>query len=223
VPLSTVSAQTQEEGEMDARRKVIEVLEEKRLPFVPEQIDWIIRRHGIEMDGGDFEAFAEDILAEGVRRGLEAAERLFGDLGVQSPPPEVEERLRKGEMVQVRFYEKGIATFLVGGDRTEKFIDHPLPRGREALLGVGIDIGPGLVVLRVENDLEAVRGRAFFRSYSEEALKKVLDRLRPLASFLPAMGLEDLPQALERLGTLDGWESRVEAPTSWPGALGFGP
>ncbi len=197
---------------MDARRKVIEVLEEKRLPFVPEQIDWIIRRYGIEVDAGDFEAFAEDILAEGVRRSLEVAERLFGDLGVQSPPPEVEERLRKGEVVQVRFYEKGSVTFLVGSDRTEKFIDCLLPRGYEALLGVNIDIGPGLVALRVEENLEAVRGRAFFRGYNEEALKGVLDSLRPLASFLSAMELEDLPQALERLGRLDVWESRMEGP-----------
>jgi hypothetical protein len=198
---------------MNARRKVIEILEERRLPFVPEQIDWIIRRYGIEVDGGDFEAFAEGILAEGVRRSLEVAERLFDNLGIQSLPPEVEERLQKGEIVQVRFYEKGNVTFLVGRDgRIEKFVDLSLPRGREVPLGVDIDIEPGLVVLRAENSLEAVRGRVFFRDYSEKALERVLDGLRPLASFLPAMELEDLPQALERLGALDVWESRVEGP-----------
>jgi len=197
---------------MDARRKVIEILEEERLFFGPEEIWYVVRREGIKVDG-DPNAFIEDVMAEGVGRSLEVAEKLLGALGIRSLPPEVEERLQKGEIVQVCFYEKGNATFLVGNDRRiEKFLDFPLPRGHETPLGVGVDIGLGLAVLRVEDNLEAVRGRAFFKGYSEEALERVLDRLKPLAPLLSFMELEDLPQALERLRMLDTQESRLEGP-----------
>jgi hypothetical protein len=95
-------------------------------------------------------------------------------------------------------------------DQGWKTIDLPLPGGHGVPAGVGLDVEAGLVLLRVEDRLEAVRGRAFFKGYREEDVEKVLNGLKSLASFLPAMELEDLPEAVEKLKTLDVWESRME-------------
>jgi hypothetical protein len=193
---------------MGVRQKVIEVLEEERLPFTPTRIEWVICEHGIGVND-DPKVFIEEIVAEGARRSLEAIERFLGSLGIRDLPPEVEERLRKGETVSVRFFE-GEAMILAVSGRVEELVSLPLPRDREVPVGVGLDVEEGLAILRVESKLEAVRGKALFRSHRKEDIEKVIDRLKPLASFLPATGLEDLPQALERLRALDMWESRIE-------------
>jgi hypothetical protein len=206
---------------MGAQQKVIEALQEERLPFTTIEIEWVIREHGIEV-GNDPKAFIEEIVAEGARRSLEVIERFIENLGIRDLPPEVGECLRKGGTAQVRCHEeREEVTILLGSGEGWKTIDLPLPSDRRVPARVDLDVEAGLVLLRVEDQLEAAQGRAFFKGYTKENIKKVLDGLKSLASFLPSMELEDLPEALEKLKTLDRWESRMEGPYVLARSAGF--
>jgi len=193
-------------------QKVTETLEAKNLPFTPEEVERAIRRHGFEVEGS-LDDLIEEVVAGGVKRSVEVLRDFSDAFKVSLPLAQVEKLFWEGGWVCVR----GVPPLEVrtGGadgslmDALRSTTPAPSP---ELPKEMELHVWPGLVKLCLGDRFQAVRGRAFFKAYVEEELEKVLEDVKRLAPFLPAMGLEDLPQALERLRTLNRWEGRVEGP-----------
>jgi len=197
---------------MTAAQKVIEILEAKNLPFTSVEVEGVIRRHSLRLEGsvGDL---IEEVVAEGVKRSVGVLESFSDTFKVSLPIGQMEELFWRRGWVYVRGSTPlEVQTRRANGSLIDTLRPRPSIPHSELPKKIELYVRPGLVKLHLGHSLQAVRGRAFFRAYSGEELEHALEDVKRLSSFLPVMELEDLPQALERLKALDMWESCLEGP-----------
>ncbi len=213
---------------MSVAQKVVETLEAKNLLFTPEEVERVVKGYGLTVEGG-VEKLAKEVLVEGVKRSVGVVEAFCDAFKVSLPLDQIEELFwREGSV-----YVRGPAPLEVHTRRGDgSLIDVLRPTISSPSLELPekmeLHVWPGRVRLRLGYPFQAVRGRAFFKGYNREELERTLEDVKRLAPFLSAMELEDLPQALEKLGTLGMWESRVEGPyvlvrKAWAWVLRRGP
>jgi hypothetical protein len=188
------------------KEEVVQILEEDIIPFVPHGLVKVIQERTLE---GDTEALTREVLEEGVKRTTKTLEKLWEVFGV-SAPPEAGAYLREDNYL--RIYGDGRGVWVQGKSRDIKLpVSDLKPFERVPLIFYAY---PGLVVIE-DPWLMGARGRAYFRADSTEdpeALEVSLERARYLRSFLPAIGLGDLENALRVLGRLREGERRMEGP-----------
>ncbi len=187
------------------KEKVVQILEEDIIPFVPHGVMQVIQEYGL--DGT--EELTREVLEEGVRRTMETLGKLWEVFGV-SAPPEAEAYLREDHYL--RIYGDGRGVWVQGKGRDIKL---PLS-DLEPFEGAPLILHayPGLVVMD-DPWFMGAKGRAYFRADSTEdpeALEVSLERAQYLRPFLPAMGLEDLEKAFRALRELREGERRMEGP-----------
>lgn len=85
---------------MQVAQKVVQVLEDKLLPFTPEKVRKIAEEEGL---GGDLDAIAQEVLEEGHRRMMAALHGLWETLGIP-PALEVEEALRRKRSMFAHYF-----------------------------------------------------------------------------------------------------------------------
>jgi hypothetical protein len=197
---------------MSVAQKVIEILEAKKLPFTSVEVEGVIRRYDLRLEGS-VEDLIEEVVAEGVKRSVKVLESFSDTFKVSLPIGQMEELFWRRGWVYVRGSTPlEVQTRGANGGLIDTL--HPRPSAPHPELSKEIElyVRPGLVKLHLGHSLQAVRGRALFKGYSEEELEHALEDVKRLSSFLPVLELEDLPQALERLRALDAGESRLEGP-----------
>ncbi len=163
----------------------------------------------------DLDTFFEQVSKVVRERTEEGVRALFQSLGAPFPP-EVEKRLRGGLWVRLQYSsdsKEGLTGKLklvdsIGGNLEEElwvpFFDY-------------WDIGSfnlstlrGAVDFRTSSGLHVVRGKAYFKAFSQVYVEKALNTARGLRPFLSAMDLPDLEGALEILAGLRPGESWIE-------------
>jgi hypothetical protein len=159
---------------------------------------------GLEV--ADFQAFSKEVVREAGKRTSEALRGFWEAIEV-SPPQKVEETLQRGLELSV-FYsarkeflgeEAKVEVYLAElGEKAEKAFCFPLPphvRPEDFVLHAwGWWIGGGL-----HPGLFFQRGRAFFRGYGLNRVRRVLQGVKALSPLFASLGLSDLEEALEAL------------------------
>jgi hypothetical protein len=195
-----------------ATQKVIEVLEARNLPFTPKRVERAIGRHGLRVEGR-LENLVEEVVAEGVKQGIDTLKGFSDVFKVSLPLDRIEEVFWEGGWVCVQALTPlEVHTRRANGSTIDVLRPTASAPGLELPKEMELHVWPGLVRLRLGSRFQAVRGRAFLMAYGEEGLRKISEDVERLVPLLSAMGLEDLPQALGGLKTLDMWESRIEGP-----------
>ncbi len=129
------------------------------------------------------DTFVKRVLEALYAQTKEALSGLWEVLGV-SPPPDLEERLRK----------KGFSY---------AFGDKPLE-------GFSLYALPGVVALDGPSELHVLNDKVFLRTSSRKPLERTREGVRVLRPLLTTMGLSDLEDAIETLLGLEKGEGRVE-------------
>jgi hypothetical protein len=195
---------------VDTAEKVIEALEAKNLSFTPKKVQRVVEHHGLRA-GKSLENFTKEVVAEGIRRGLGVLKDFSDAFKASLPLDQIEELFWEGGWVYVRgLTPLEVHTRRANGSTIDVLRPTVSAPSFELPKEMELHVWPGLVKLRLGSRFQAVRKRAFLKAYGEEELRKISEDIERLVPFLPAMGLEDLPQALERLRALDMWESRIE-------------
>ncbi len=201
---------------MRAKDKVIGLLEKNLLPFVPEEVRWVIETYYLEVE--DEETLAREVVAEGLERSVSALHAfLEGVRGARLPKEvaEIEERLREGGTVRAWCIPDGEASLgraLVRvevedekGKQEVSFPDHG------AFGELYLWTFMGFVDIETSMGLEASSGGwAFFKGYSEEALEETLRTAISLRPLLLTMGIPDLEEGLVDLRDMKEGERWVE-------------
>jgi hypothetical protein len=190
--------------------EIARFLEENLLPFTPE----VVREVARERVGEGLEEVVRGVLEEGRRRTLRVYDRVW-ELLELPPLPEAREFIERGGEVRVSYLgPRGSAE----GPKVEVVLlgktkpgDAPLlPTPVRPIEGWDLYFETGRVEVRTDSKLLVKGSWAFFNAPSPE----VLERTRRTAAFLrPAlseMGIPDLEEALDTLGTLSVGEVRVE-------------
>ncbi len=200
--------------------EVLRTLEEG--PYAPATSEIRKAAADLGLEVADFRAFSEEVLEEAGKRTAESLRGLWEALEVP-PPRKVEEALRRGLEVFVFYSERtGVATkepkaevYLAElGKKAEKAFSFPLPphvRPEDfALHAWGWWIGGGL-----HPGLFFGRGRAFFRGYGLNRVRRALRGVRALGPLFASLGLSDLEEALlalEATARLDSPQARLRGP-----------
>lgn len=197
-----------------ALQKVLEVLEEASyLPGLGE-VKEVLREQGLEEEV-DLVPLTEALMKEGGKRTEKVLRGLWELLQVP-PPLIVEEALREGERVEVRYrWEEGASDenqrVEVKLERPPWTLHFPLPhRVRSEAFHLEAHgwwleakVGPGLLVQKE---------RAFLSTQSRWKVEWALEEVRNLRPLFAALGLSDLEGALEVLLGLKPGEVRMEGP-----------
>jgi hypothetical protein len=201
------------EGRMGARGQVEEVarlLEENSLPFTPEAVREMAQGRTVE----GVEEVVRGVLEEGRKRTLEVYDRVWELLGLP-PSPEVRGFIEGGGEVHVwcpgpegRKGGLEVEVELVGKTRPGEALRLPTPvRPNE---GLDFHFETGRVEVYTDSRL-LVRGDwAFLKASSLEKARKSRRTATFLRPVLSAMGVSDLEEALEALGTIESGEVRLE-------------
>ncbi len=197
------------EGGMGTRTEVEEIarlLEESSLPFTPEAVREVAQRRV----GEGVEEVVQGVLEEGRRRTLEVYDRAWEALGLP-PMPEARAFIEGGGQVHVwcpgpEGAEAEVE--LVGKTKPGEALRLPVP----VRPGEGLDFRfeAGRVGVFTESKLLVEGKRAFFKTPFFEGARKAVRTVRFLRPVLSAMGVSDLEEALEALGTLESGEVRLE-------------
>jgi hypothetical protein len=209
------------EAQKATTQRIIEVLEAKARPFLPEEIEKAIEERDLRGEGSPNQ-LAQEVLAEGARRGVEVLKGFSDAFQVPLPLLEAEKVLREGGVVLLerdgsRNKEPSLKVEFrkVDGSqlgRAIKTLHLPL-HGPELPRDTELYVWPGLSYLRLGySSLAAVRGRAFFMGLSEEEVEGTAEDVRALAPFLPVMDLDGLVEAFDSLMELKKDEAKVEGP-----------
>jgi hypothetical protein len=182
-------------------------------PFTPEGIRKAAEDQGVVVD----EATAEETLEKARSRMIEVFNGLWETFQVP-PQTEVEECLRNGNMVRVRFRPKGGGTgeaHVATMDEEAMKVDLlslPFPPEREAPGEFVMKAWRGYVALMALSGLAATKDGVFFRTEREKDLEEALRDARALRPLFSAMGLPDLEEELKALKELPEGEARMEGP-----------
>jgi hypothetical protein len=209
--------------EQEAVAKLLKVLEEDSLlRHWPEGAEEEAQRLFPDMD---FKKITRRAFREARAQAAEAVEALRKDLGIPTDPSdrelkrltlEIESALRRRSWVEVRFKRAGEAVFYVC-----KEAEHPLgcscklrrrlcPSGSSPSAGFRAIFEGGQVRAYMAGGLVVRKGRAFLRATGPEWVEEALEEARILPSFLAALGLSDLEEALSTLSGLEDGEARRE-------------
>jgi hypothetical protein len=198
---------------MDAAQKVIHYLKEEAVPFSPAEVQKAVDVLGVEED---LELLTQRVMAEGARETAGALHRFFQALGTPCPDlSKVEAHLREGYEVSVRSRAKEgrpvvDVEVIDPRRRTLDFLRLPLPNPKP-FAGLDLYAGAGLVALYDRDDFGIMGDRVFFKARSRKRLGEVLRTAKALEPFLPAVGLDGLPKALETLKGLSKGKSQIES------------
>jgi hypothetical protein len=173
----------------------------------------------------DFKEVAKRAFREAYAQAVEALEALRKDLGIPTDPSnqqlkrlalEIKNTLRRGLRVEVRSDHPGEVVFYVceKGERPAWWMCKSerrfRPRGRSPSVGLRVMAEVGRVGAHMAGGLVVRRDGAFLRAGGPERVKAALEEVRSLPSFLAALGLSDLEEALEVLSRLEDGEVRRE-------------
>jgi hypothetical protein len=211
--------------EQEAVARLLKVLEEDPyLRHKPKAVEEKARRLFPDMD---FKKIARGALREARAQAAETIEALRKDLGIPTDPSdhelkrlalEIENTLRRGPRVEVRFEGASEAVFYVCGKgerpvgclcRSKRRFR---PRGRSPSVGFRVIVERGWTEAYMAGGLVVRRGGAFLRATGPERVEAALAEARSLPSFLAALGLSDLEGALEVLSRLEDSEARRQGP-----------
>jgi hypothetical protein len=206
--------------EKEATQKVIRSLKKDLLPFTPFLISWTAKKLGIE----EAPELVRGVLAEGVKEAVGAIEKFLDAIGVPHRPnlSTLEEHLWNDGEVEVspvlRNGKWGVDIRVEDSNKKRVGSWHYTSPAVASLRGLKLHTTAGLV--RLENNyVPDIAGKgffyvegdsAFFKAPVEEGPHIYLEALRSLKPFLPAIGHEGLPEALEALGKLEKGESGLE-------------
>ena len=191
--------------------KLLQKLEEGTYRFTPVGVKTAIRDLGLKVEG-NLEELVDKVLERGWRETKEALEGLWRAIEVPSPPPEVEEVLRRGGWLQAwrsEFLEKRSVLFQLEGRGP---ISHFLPSHAPPLGTFSLKAWGGRIQVHVSPALFARRARAYLRTSKPKQVELALEGVRRLRPLFWALGLADLEGAIEALLGLKDGEVRQEGP-----------
>jgi hypothetical protein len=202
--------------------KVIQLLEEERLPFLPNNVAQAVRKYGLEVE--DLDGLGKEVMAEGVRRTMTAVEKFFETLDIPAPLSKMEEALWKGGEIWVSFPDPRVGRrhFTVAISyptlpppekpwKATEELTFPMTWWHEPLYGpIKLHASPGEVGLKDLFTMDWERERAIFRATTEKDVKWALGVAQRLEPFLSHIGLDGMAGALGALGYLKKGEAQVE-------------
>jgi hypothetical protein len=209
----------------EAVGKLLEVLEETWYPHLGPSLREVEELAQELFPGADPRGLAEKALEEARAWTMGALEALFEDLGVA--PSERTELLqavawglKTGSRVHARCASwKSEGLLVVGvGEEEDPAVGGPwsrqaVPLGRGGCPGsFWLRALPGQVEARTAGGLRVRKGRAFLRAETLEEVLAALEEASRLPSFLAALGLEGLAEALEALAGLREGKIRQKGP-----------
>jgi len=190
-------------------QRLLQELEEGTYRFTPVGVKTAVRDLGLKVEGG-LEELVGEVLERGLRETKEALEGLWEALEVLSPPPEVEELLRRGGWFRAwrsDFLEERTVLFqLEGAVPVSYSLPSPLT-GTFSLKAWG-----GRIEVRMFPALFARRERAFLRTSKPKQVELALEGVKRFRPLFGALGLADLEGALKALLGLRDGEVRQEGP-----------
>jgi len=201
---------------MEAKDKVIGLLEKNLLPFAPEEVRWVIEAYGLEVE--DEEVLAQEVVAEGLKRTVSALHAFLESVR-RAPLPkeaaEVEETLRKGGTIRVWCIPDGenplgrsFVTVEVEDQRKSRKVSFP---GFGVFGELYLRAFMGVVDIETSMGLEVnSSGWAFFKAYSEDTIEEALRTVISLRPVLSAMGIPNLEYALIDLRDMEEGGRRIE-------------
>ncbi len=212
-------------GQQEAVAKLLKVLEEDPLPLPTPKA---VRELAQDLfPGTDVEEVAKKALREARTWVMEAFKALREDLGIPTDPSDrevrcldlgIQDSLRRGLRVEAMFDRPDEVVFYVygkGGRPPRRFCrsEHRFPlRGRSPSAVFEVTAKMGWVEACGASELTVGRRRAFLRALSPRWVEAALEEARSFPSFLAALGLSDLEEALAALSGLEDGEVRREGP-----------
>ena len=192
-------------------QRLLQELEEGTYRFTPAGVKTAIRDLGLKVEG-NLEELVDKVLERGLRETKEALEGLWKVLEVFSPPPKVEEVLRRGGWFQAwrsEFLESRSVLFQLEGGEV---ISHSLPSPSPPLGTFSLKAWGGRIEVRISPALFARRERAYLRTSKPKQVELALEGVKRLRLLFGALGLADLEGAIEALLGLREGEVRQEGP-----------
>jgi hypothetical protein len=207
-------------------QKVLRALKEEgyRHDTVREAVPKLVRKLDLKVEG-DREAFAKEVAEEAAKKTRTILNELWGTFGISALPPEVEEAIGNGDLVEVWYpnYWKGLPERVAVEVKESFYRDSALlllPPNHPGSGGFAFEVKvwAGLVEAQVQKETVeshtsglVVRGEGvYFKTKDPEEVGRVLEGVRYLKSFLSAIGLEGLEGALEELAGLEEGEVRAK-------------
>ncbi len=207
-------------------REVLRALKEEgyRHDTVREAVPKLVRKLGPEVEG-DLEAFAKEVAEEAAKETRTVLNELWGTFGISALPPEVEEAIGNGDLVEVWYpnYWKGLPERVAVETKESFYRDGALlllPPNHPGSGGFAFEVRvwAGLVEAQVQKETAeshtsglVVRGEGvYFKTKDPEEVERVLEGVRYLRPFFSARGLGGLEGALEELAGLEEGEVRAK-------------
>ncbi len=211
---------------MEVKGRVVELLRKNNLSFTPEDVRWVVETYDLEVE--DKDAFAQEVVAEGLERTVGII-RTFFETVSDGPLPEevekIEERLRKLDIVRAQCFPDWFQN-PSGGTRTSVEVGTGKNALSFSLYGSRVLGNLHLMAFTGTVNLDAtdspVRskvlqfnswgwgGFAFFVGNKEEALEEALKIAVSLRPVLSVMGLSDLEEKFTVLSGMKEGERWVE-------------
>jgi hypothetical protein len=140
---------------------------------------------------------------------------LWEVLGISSPPPEVEEALKRGWWVSVRHFqgERELRVLCNNSLSPWEKLEFHLFSDRldlRRLPTAVFDLHKEKFGAEISPEIFIVKGVAYLRAFSEESVRKALKNITHFRPFLGKVGLSDLEVALKGLWGLKEGEAKRE-------------
>jgi hypothetical protein len=208
------------------REEVLRALKEEgyRHDTVREAVPKLVRKLDLKVEG-DREAFAKEVAEEATKETRAVLNELWRNFGIFALPPEVEEAIGNGDLVEVWYpnYWKGLPERVAVETKESFYRDGALlllPPNHPGSGGFAFEVKvwAGLVEAQVQKETVeshtsglVVRGEGvYFKTKDPEEVARVLEGVRYLRPFLSARGLGGLEGALEELAGLEEGEVRAK-------------